>query len=126
MIELSDFDYDTCHIKVKCEGKDDKIVIKSGFTPEAIQASHLFSMSCDAAKEQGIALDEEIDNHGIKITQQTETYKKLVAQYAEKLVIDWPYDVEIFDALLANQSAAWAIINRSNERSKEFFEKKTK
>ena len=126
MIQLPDFDYDTTALSIKADGVDMEVVIHSGFTQEAIQASQYFTMCCNAAKEQDVALENEVDNFGVKIKDQTETYKSFVAQYAQKLVIDWPVDGDCFDTLLANQSLAWSIIRKSDEKAKEFFEKKNK
>ena len=126
MIQLSDFDFDTVNLSIRVDGKDMDVVVKSGFTQDALQAGQYFSMACDAAKEQGIELEVEEDNFGVKMKKQTETYHKLVSQYAEKLVKEWPVDEPIFDSLVSNQNLAWAIINKSAERAKEFFEKKSK
>ena len=48
-------------------------------------------------KSKGLSLEVEVDNFGVKMKEQTETYKSLVAQYAEKLVKDWPVDEPLFD-----------------------------
>lgn len=126
MIQLSDFDFDTVNVPIRVEEQDMIVVVKSGYTQDAIQAGQYFSMACEAAKEQGIEFEVEVDNFGIKMKEQTDTYKSLVAQYAEKLVKDWPVDAPIFDSLVSNQSLAWVIINKSSERAKEFFAKKSK
>lgn len=126
MIQLSDFDFDTVNVPIRVDEKDMIVVVKSGYTQDAIQAGQYFSMACEAAKEQGIDLDVEVDNFGVKIREQTETYKSLVAQYAEKLVKDWPVDAPLFDSLVSNQNLAWTIIRKSDERMREFFEKKNK
>ena len=126
MIQLSDFDFDTVNVPIRSNEKDMIVVVKSGYTQEAIQAGQYFSMACEAAKEQGIELDVDVDNFGVKMKEQTETYKSLVAQYAEKLVKDWPVDEHLFDCLLENQNLAWTIIRKSDERMREFFEKKNK
>ena len=126
MIQLSDFDFDTVNVSIRVDGKDMIVVVKSGYTQDAVQAGQYFSMACEAAKEQGIEFEVEVDNFGIKMKEQTDTYKSLVAQYAEKLVKEWPVDHPIFDSLVSNQNLAWAIINKSAERAKEFFEKKNK
>ena len=125
MIDILDFDYDTASLFVKADGEDLTIKVKSAFTPDAIQAAQYFSMCCEAAKEQGIALDEEVDNFGVKVSKQTETYQKLVAQYAEKLIADWPIDAPVFESLFDNQSLSWSIIRKSDERAKEFIAKKS-
>ena len=126
MIQLSDFDFDTVNVPIRVDEKDMIVVVKSGYTQDAIQAGQYFSMACEAAKEQGIDLDVEVDNFGVKMREQTETYKSLVAQYAEKLVKDWPVDAPLFDSLVSNQNLAWTIIRKSDERMREFFEKKNK
>jgi len=126
MIQLSDFDFDTVNVPIRVEEQDMIVVVKSGYTQEAIQAGQYFSMACEAAKEQGIELDVEVDNFGVKMKEQTDTYKSLVAQFAEKLVKDWPVDEPLFDCLFENQNLAWTIIRKSDERMREFFEKKSK
>ena len=126
MIQLSDFDFDTVNVPIRVEEQDMIVVVKSGYTQEAIQAGQYFSMACEAAKEQGIEFEVEVDNFGIKMKEQTDTYKSLVAQYAERLVKEWPVDAPLFDCLFENQSLAWTIIRKSNERAKEFLEKKSK
>ena len=126
MIQLSDFDFDTVNVPIRVDEKDMIVVVKSGYTQDAIQAGQYFSMACEAAKEQGIDLDVEVDNFGVKMREQTETYKSLVAQYAEKLVKDWPVDAPLFDSLVSNQNLAWTIIRKSDDRMREFFEKKNK
>lgn len=126
MIQLSDFDFDTVNVPIRVNEEDMVVVVKSGYTQDAIQAGQYFSMACEAAKEQGIEFEVEVDNFGIKMKEQTDTYKSLVAQYAEKLVKEWPVNHPIFDSLVSNQSLAWVIINKSTERAKEFFEKKNK
>ena len=126
MIQLSDFDFDTVNVPIRVEEQDMIVVVKSGYTQEAIQAGQYFSMACEAAKEQGIELDVEVDNFGVKMREQTDTYKSLVAQFAEKLVKDWPVDAPLFNCLFENQNLAWTIIRKSDERMREFFEKKNK
>ena len=126
MIQLSDFDFDTVNVPIRVEEQDMIVVVKSGYTQDAIQAGQYFSMACEAAKEQGIEFEVEVDNFGIKMKEQTDTYKSLVAQYAEKLVKEWPVDEPLFDCLLENQNLAWTIIRKSDERMREFFEKKSK
>ena len=57
MIQLSDFDFDTVtalSIQSRWMVKTWIVVVKSGFTQDAIQAGQYFSMCCDAAKEQGM------------------------------------------------------------------------
>lgn len=126
MIQLSDFDFDTVNVPIRVNEEDMIVVVKSGYTQDAIQAGQYFSMACEAAKEQGIELDVEIDNFGVKMKEQTDTYKNLVAQFAEKLVKDWPVDKPLFECLFENQNLAWTIIRKSDERMREFFEKKSK
>lgn len=126
MIQLSDFDFDTVNVPIRVEEQDMIVVVKSGYTQDAIQAGQYFSMACEAAKEQGIELDVEIDNFGVKMKEQTDTYKSLVAQYAEKLVKEWPVDAPLFNCLFENQNLAWTIIRKSDDRMREFFEKKSK
>lgn len=126
MIQLSDFDFDTVNVPIRVEEQDMIVVVKSGYTQDAIQAGQYFSMACEAAKEQGIELDVEIDNFGVKMKEQTDTYKSLVAQYAEKLVKEWPVDAPLFNCLFENQNLAWTIIRKSDDRMREFFEKKNK
>ena len=126
MIQLSDFDFDTVNVPIRVEEQDMIVVVKSGYTQDAIQAGQYFSMACEAAKEQGVELDVEIDNFGVKMKEQTDTYKSLVAQYAEKLVKEWPVDAPLFNCLFENQNLAWTIIRKSDDRMREFFEKKNK
>ena len=66
-------DYDIAKLAVNADGKDCEIKIHSSFTEEALKAASLFMASVEAAKEQGIELETEYDNHGIKLKKQSDT-----------------------------------------------------
>ena len=130
MIQLSQFDYDVTSIDIiatdsKTKKKSDcKIVIISSFCEEAIKASSLYGQSVKAAEDAGIKLIEEYENLGIPMQQFTDTYKKLRAQFAASLVVEWPIDEDIFETLVDSQSACNAIIKASEDRGTEFLKKK--
>ena len=127
MIQLSDFDYDTARLSIKHGSEEGEVLIRSEYTQEAIKANTKFNACLNAAKEQGIDMEVEVDNFGIKTKEVTETYNKLLAQYAEQLVIEWPFkDVNLFDALCDNPTLARAVIDASKQRAEEFLKKKIK
>lgn len=126
MIQLKGFDYDIAELEVSANGEDFVIKIHSSFTTQAIKAGSFFKASTDAAKEQGVDLEVEIDNFGIKISESTDTFKKLYAQYAGSLVAEWPFEVDMIQELIDNETLCSAIINKSNKRGEEFLTKKSK
>ena len=130
MIQLSQFDYDVAELNIKAtneesgESLDKVITIHSSFCEEAIKAHSEMTALRSAAEDQGVSLLNEVEKFGVKIKEDSEFAKNMIADYASKLVKHWPLKEPIHETLLDNMTLCNAIILKSSERGEDFLKKK--